>query len=133
MTQLNDKEETQKEEQNKLKEYPCTDTGNMERFVDQHQGYLRSLGRIKTWLVWDGTRWKPSDYAEVFKFALETVQSIKTEVEQATGLTDAQNLQKWSVTSENKPKTMAMLDMASKHPSLVTKASINAGPCVCKS
>ena len=133
MTQLNDKEETQKEEQNKLKEYPCTDTGNMERFVDQHQGYLRSLGTIKTWLVWDGTRWKPSDYAEVFKFALETVQSIKTEVEQATGLTDAQNLQKWSVTSENKPKTMAMLDMASKHPSLVTKASINAGPCVCKS
>jgi len=95
----------------------------MERFVDQHQGYLRSLGTIKTWLVWDGTRWKPSDYAEVFKFALETVQSIKTEVEQATGLTDAQNLHKWSVTSENKPKTMAMLDMASKHPSLVTKAS----------
>ena len=55
MTQLNDKEETQKEEtqkeeQNKLKEYPCTDTGNMERFVDQHQGCLRSLGTIKTWL-----------------------------------------------------------------------------------
>ena len=119
MTKSNDTEEIQ----NETKEYPCTDTGNMERFVDQHQGYLRSLGTIKTWLVWDGTRWKPSDYAEVFKFALETVQSIKTEVEQATGLTDAQNLQKWSVTSENKPKTMAMLDMASKHPSLVTKAS----------
>ena len=119
MTKSNDTEEIQ----NETKEYPCTDTGNMERFVDQHQGYLRSLGTIKTWLVWDGTRWKPSDYAEVFKFALETVQSIKTEVEQATGLTDAQNLQKWSVTSENKPKTMAMLDMASNHPLLVSKAS----------
>ena len=119
MTKSNDTEEIQ----NETKEYPCTDTGNMERFVDQHQGYLRSLGTIKTWLVWDGTRWKPSDYAEVFKFALETVQSIKTEVEQATGLTDAQNLQKWSVTSESKPKTMAMLDMAAKHPSLVAKAS----------
>ena len=67
----------------------------MERFVDQHQGYPRSLGTMKTWLVWDGTRWKPSDYAEVFKFALETVQSIKAEVGQAAGLTDAQNLKKW--------------------------------------
>ena len=124
MTKSNDTEEIQEEEvKNEPKEYPCTDTGNMERFVDQHQGYLRSLGTIKTWLVWDGTRWKPSNYAEIFKFALETVQSIKTEVEQAAGLTDAQNLQKWSVTSESNSKTMAMLDMASKHPSLVTKAS----------
>jgi putative DNA primase/helicase len=119
MTKSNDTEEIQ----NETKEYPCTDTGNMERFVDQHQGYLRSLGTIKTWLVWDGTRWKPSDYAEVFKFALETVQSIKTEIEQAAGLTDAQNLKKWSVTSESNSKTMAMLDMAAKHPSLVAKAS----------
>ena len=119
MTKSNDTEEIQ----NETKEYPCTDTGNMERFVDQHQGYLRSLGTIKTWLVWDGTKWKPSDYAEVFKFALETVQSIKTEIEQAAGLTDAQNLKKWSVASESNSKTMAMLDMAAKHPSLVAKAS----------
>jgi len=77
MTKSNDTEEIQ----NETKEYPCTDTGNMERFVDQHKGYLRSLGTMKTWLVWDGARWKHSDYAEVFKFALETVQSIKTEVE----------------------------------------------------
>ena len=119
MTKSNDTEEIQ----NETKEYPCTDTGNMERFVDQHQGYLRSLGTIKTWLVWDGTRWKPSDYAEVFKFALETVQSIKTEIEHAAGLTDAQNLKKWSVASESNSKTMAMLDMAAKHPSLVAKAS----------
>jgi len=42
-------------------------------------------------------RWKPSDYAKVFKFALETVQSIKAEVGQAAGLTDAQNLKKWSL------------------------------------
>ena len=112
-----------KEVQNEPKKYPCTDTGNMERFVDQHQSYLRSLGTSKAWLVWDGTRWKPSDYAEVFKFALKTVQSIKTEIEQATGLTDAQNLKKWSVTSESNSKTMAMLDMAAKHPSLVAKAS----------
>ncbi|MDA8873863.1 phage/plasmid primase, P4 family [Alphaproteobacteria bacterium] len=123
MTKSKDKEEIQNEEQNKLKEYPCTDTGNMERFVDQHQGYLRSLGTIKTWLVWDGTRWKPSDYAEVFKFALETVQSIKTEVEEAEDFLDAQTLQKWSLTSQSEPKMRAMLNMASNHPLLVSKAS----------
>ncbi|MDC3298743.1 hypothetical protein OAV31_00680 [bacterium] len=119
MTQLKDKEEIQ----NEPKEYPCTDTGNMERFVDQHQSYLRSLGTIKTWLVWDGTRWKPSDYAEVFKFALETVESIKTEVEEAEDFLDAQTLQKWSLTSQSEPKMRAMLNMASNHPLLVSKAS----------
>ena len=123
MTQLKDKEETQKEEQNKLKEYPCTDTGNMERFVDQHQGYLRSLGTSKAWLVWDRTRWKPSDYAEVFKFALETIQSIKAEVEEAEDFLDAQTLQKWALTSQSEPKMRAMLNMASNHPLLVSKAS----------
>ena len=124
MTQLKDKEETQKEEiQNETKEYPCTDTGNMERFVDQHQGYLRSLGTSKAWLVWDGTRWKPSDYAEVFKFALETIQSIKAEVEKAEDFLDAQTLQKWALTSQSEPKMRAMLNMASNHPLLVSKAS----------
>ena len=38
-------------------------------------------------------------------------------------MTDAQNLKKWSVASESNSKTMAMLDMAAKHPSLVAKAS----------
>ena len=123
MTQLKDKEEIQEEEQNKLKEYPCTDTGNMERFVDQHQSYLRSLGTSKAWLVWDGTRWKPSDYAEVFKFALETVQSIKVEVEEAEDFLNAQTLQKWALTSQSEPKMRAMLNMASNHPLLVSKAS----------
>ena len=103
MTKSKAEDQIQKEEtQDELKKYPCTDTGNMERFVDQHQGYLRSLGIIKTWLVWNGTRWKPSDYAEVFNFALKTVQSIKTEIEQAAGLNDAQNLKRWSVTSDSK-------------------------------
>ena len=37
MTKSNDKEV-----QNKTKEYPFTDADNMERFVDQHQSYLRS-------------------------------------------------------------------------------------------
>ena len=37
MTKSNDKEV-----QNETKEYPFTDTGNMERFVDQQKNYLRS-------------------------------------------------------------------------------------------
>ena len=67
MIRLKDKEEIQEEEeQNKLKEYPCTDTGNMERFVDQHQSYLRSLGASKAWLVWDRTRYSFSLFCSSF-------------------------------------------------------------------
>jgi phage/plasmid-associated DNA primase len=63
--------------------YPCTDVGNMERFVAQHGSYLRSGGTATTWHKWDGKRWKPSSTAEIFNLALATVSLIKDEVHTA--------------------------------------------------
>ena len=103
--------------------YPCTDTGNMERFVGQHKDHIRSLGSAKAWLIWDGSRWKPSGYSEVFKYGLETVKSIPREVESAGSIQEAQKIEKWAETSENEPKTRAMLNMAANHPELLTSAS----------
>ena len=103
--------------------YPCTDTGNIERFVDQHKNHIRSLGSAKAWLIWDGSRWKPSGYAGVFKYGVETVKSIPREVESAGSIQEAQKIEKWAETSENEPKTRAMMNMAANHPELLTSAS----------
>lgn len=103
--------------------YPCTDTGNMERFVDQHKDHIRSLGSAKAWLIWDGSRWKPSGYSEAFEYAMKTIYSISDEVEHATSIQEAQMIQKWALTSQSESKTRAMLNMAANHPELLTSAS----------
>ena len=103
--------------------YPCTDTGNMERFVDQHKDHIRSLGSAKAWLIWDGSRWKPCGYSEAFEYAMKTIYSISDEVEHATSVQEAQVIQKWALTSQSESKTRAMLNMAANHPELLTSAS----------
>ena len=103
--------------------YSCTDTGNMERFVDQHKEHIRSLGSAKAWLIWDGSRWKSSGYSEVFEYAMKTIYSISDEVENANSIQEAQMIQKWAVTSQSEPKTRAMMNMAANHPELLTSAS----------
>ena len=103
--------------------YSCTDTGNMERFVDQHKDHIRSLGSTKTWLIWDGSRWKPSGYSEAFEYAMKTIYSIPDEVENANSIQEAQMIQKWAVTSQSESKTRAMMNMTANHPELLTSAS----------
>ena len=103
--------------------YSRTDTGNMERFVDQNKDRVRSLGSSKAWLVWDDYRWKPSGYPEAFEYAMKTICSISDEVEHATSIQEAQMIQKWALTSQSESKTRAMLNMAANHPELLTSAS----------
>lgn len=103
--------------------YSCTDTGNMERFVDQHKDHIRSLGSTKAWLIWDGSRWKPSGYSEAFEYAMKTIYSIPDEVENANSIQEAQMIQKWAVTSQSESKTRAMMNMTANHPELLTSAS----------
>lgn len=103
--------------------YSCTEIGNMERFVDQHKDHLRSLGNSRVWLIWDGSRWKPSGYPEAFDYAIKTIYSISDEVKNANSIQEAQMIQKWAVTSQSEAKTRAMMSMAANHPDLLTSAS----------
>ncbi|MDB3880478.1 hypothetical protein N9315_05150 [Alphaproteobacteria bacterium] len=43
--------------QNTPQTYPCTDISNMERFIDQHKGYIRSTSSGAVY-KWTGNRWK---------------------------------------------------------------------------
>ena len=107
----------------KVTRYPCTDTGNMERFIDQHQAHLCSLGSSKTWITWDGIRWRPVGYTEAFNYALITCSLIKNEAANASTIEDAQLLNSWAKTSQGEHKIKSMLNMAANNN--VMLASIN--------
>lgn len=45
--------------------YALTDVGNAERLVDAHGRDLRWVQRWKTWLIWDGRRWRRDETLEL--------------------------------------------------------------------
>jgi len=55
-----------------------TDTGNGERFAEQHRGKARYCVERNDWLVWDGMRWRV-DNAEARRLAKQTKMSSSIE------------------------------------------------------
>jgi len=68
--------------QNTPQAYPCTDIGNMERFIDQHQNYIRSTSSGAVF-EWTGKRWKAVSHADIFNLARKTVLKIQSEARHA--------------------------------------------------
>jgi putative DNA primase/helicase len=62
------------------KSFPLTDSGNAERFADQHRDKAQYVGAWKTWLTWDGRRWCSDERCAVDLLAKETARSIDAEV-----------------------------------------------------
>lgn len=61
------------------KRYALTDVGNAERLVDVHGRDLRWVQRWKTWLVWDGRRWRRDETLELERRAKGVVREMFTE------------------------------------------------------
>jgi P4 family phage/plasmid primase-like protien len=57
-------------------EQHLTDLGNAQRVVTQHGDNLRYCHPWKSWLIWDGQRWKPDDTAEAVRRAKETEANL---------------------------------------------------------
>ena len=70
---MTNKNKTRKKQPRPL---PCTDTGNMERFIRDHRHVIKSGGHDRQWHVWTGQRWKPSPRDAAFNLALETIENL---------------------------------------------------------
>src|SRR5262249_47082481 len=62
----------------KVSDTVLTDLENARRFADEHRGDIRHVVKSHRWLVWDGTRWRPDDTAQIQRLAKETVQRLLT-------------------------------------------------------
>ena len=74
--------------------FPCTDMGNMERFISRHGDKIRSFGNNKDWLLWDGRRWQRGGDTMVFPLAMETISSIAEEAKNASNDNEAEALRR---------------------------------------
>jgi putative DNA primase/helicase len=110
-----------------------TDVGNARRLVELHGKDLRYVHVWKTWLLWDGTRWRPDDSGEAMRRAKETIDALfcdtAAEIERIgkemqcaadegakgalqTRLAQAKKLQAWALRSEQVQRLEAMLKVA---------------------
>jgi hypothetical protein len=79
--------------------YHLTDTGNGQRFADQHRDNIRYSYPSTIWLVWDGTRWKQDKEGLVRQLAKQTARSIYREAEQEPDSVKSQKIGKWAIGS----------------------------------
>ena len=103
--------------------FPCTDMGNMERFIRRHRDKVRSFGNNKDWLLWDGRRWQRGGDTMVFPLAMDTIFSIAEEAKSASNDNEAEALRRWSKTSQSQAKVQSMLSLVSKSEKVVVKPS----------
>lgn len=92
-------------------QYPFTDAGNGERFIARHGPDVRYVPTWRSWMVWDGTRWRIDDVCEPERRAKETVRAIHLEVD-TYEKADRQKTFKHAVDSESAHRLDALLRRA---------------------
>lgn len=99
------------------------DAGNRDRFVAKNKDKCKYITEIKSWVIWDGTRWRKCDISEIHKLADETAKSIYIEARDCENSEGKSRLSNWACKSHYKSKLENMISMASRWPEMT--ASVN--------
>ncbi len=89
-----------------------SDLGNTRRLVRRHGHELRYCHPWAKWLVWDGTRWRPDDTAEVMRRAKETVSSLYEEAARSPDDEARRRLGAHALKSESEARLRSMISLA---------------------
>lgn len=100
------------------KSYHLTDTGNGERFADQHRENVKFCFPTKCWFVWDDIRWKPDNEGVVRLLAKQTTRKIYDEAAAEPDPDKSQKIGKWAAGSESSYRQEAMLKLAQSEPGI---------------
>lgn len=92
--------------------YALTDSGNAERFAEQHRETALYIGAWKQWLIWDGSRWKRDSRGAVGLLAKETARSIDDEVSEERDDDRRKKLRAHATKSESLAGIKAMIELA---------------------
>lgn len=93
-----------------------TDVGNAQRLVAAHGADMRYVPRWKTWLIWDGRRWKRDETGEVERRAKQVVRAMIHEAAKMENKEKASALAGWALKSEASGRIKAMVDLARSEP-----------------
>ena len=103
-------------------QFPFTDAGNGERFIARHGPDVRYVPTWKSWMVWDGMRWRRDDICELDRRAKETVRAIHLEADAAPDA-DRKATFKHAMASEGSHKLKAMLETARSETGVAVRPS----------
>lgn len=95
-----------------------TDMGNARRLVARHGQDMRYVTTWKSWLVWDGTRWRMDDTQEAVRRAKDTVKAMWRELDGIEGEQERKDFVKWCYASESAKHLANMLVVAQSEPEI---------------
>jgi len=92
--------------------FGTSEADNANRLVAKFGQDLRWCGKMHTWLIWDGRRWRADDCDRVLHFAEKTARGIFREAERASDSREREKLAKWAITSLSEHGLRAMISIA---------------------
>jgi len=116
--------QTQTSKTSKAETFNLTDSGNAERFTEQHGAKIRHCRKWNNWLFFDGNHWNEEIGTETtHQLALETARRILDEAKaEGIGKAEREEPIKWSLKSESAARLQAMLDVAKNLPPIAAVA-----------
>ena len=103
-----------------------TDAANGERFVRDHGEYVRYVAEDKSWVIWDGVRWKPDPLNYANELSEQTARRIYDEAKHCESFGApciSSDAAEWATASLSVGKIAATLKAASSKPSVALSAS----------
>ena len=98
--------------------FNTTDIGNGERFALRYSVETKYVAPRKTWLIWDGARWKADEVGIIREYAKAAARAINAEIAIAPD-DRIRDLRQWAKYSEHEARLSAMLKMAASDASIV--------------
>ncbi len=99
-------------------EFRFTDLGNAKRLVRKFGKDMRYCYKWRTWLVWDGKRWRRDDSGRVMQMAKDTITGLYQEASGVTDKSNRKDLVSWAVKSESNQRLEAMIKLARSEPGI---------------
>ena len=109
------------------KKYARTDIGNAERLVDTFGEHIRYCYPWKSWLVWDGKRWKRDDSGKIVRRAKNVARSIHEEAARELDPDEQKAINKWAIASQSEQRINSMISLARAEVS-VAPADLDSDP-----
>jgi putative DNA primase/helicase len=95
-----------------------TDSGNAERFAQQHREWARYCWAWRSWLLWTGTHWRRDEGDGALRLAKAVAKNIYLEVEHAPSPAERERIAKWAIATESEKRLRAMLALAQAEPAI---------------
>ena len=106
-------------EEKQIRPFNLTDYGNAERLVHYHGDIIRYCETLKTWFIWDETRWKTDDNLEIERLAKDTVRKIYSEASICDNDNQRKAIADHAKHSEANTKIQAMITLAKSEANII--------------